>query len=74
MGLILGYFLSRFGFSAYVRKKERAAEKLMRQLDDMIDEPAQVSRVTETEGGRIELPDVDIEAPAGSKEANREKS
>lgn len=74
IGLILGYFLSRFGFSAYVRKKERGAEKLMRALDDMIDEPAQVSRVAESEGGRIELPDGDMEKPASSRSVSREKN
>ncbi len=72
IGLVLGYFLSRFGFSAYVRKKERAAEKLMRELDDMIDEvPAAVASTTESSGS-IELPDAETETEK-QKTSNRVK-
>ncbi len=35
LGLALAYMASRFGFSRFVRKKERAAEKLLRELEGM---------------------------------------
>ncbi len=62
MGLMIGYLLSRFGFSAYVRKKERAAEKLMRELDEMID--YQVTESAEADikesAPLIDIPDAEV--------------
>ncbi len=65
IGLMIGYVLSRFGFSSYVRKKERAAEKLMRELDDMIDEaPPSPIEDKEENQQRIDLPDEGVEEDA----------
>ena len=77
VGLMVGYFLARFGFSAYVRKKERAAEKLMRELDDMIDEAnvpvnASVHEPVNESSPAIELPDETPE-PGGKQSAKRLK-
>lgn len=55
LGLMMGYLFSRFSYSAYVRKKERGAEKLMRRLDDMIEAPADESN--ESVKPKINLPE-----------------
>ena len=66
------YLFSRFGFSAYVRKKERAAEKLMRELDDMIEEPAQAELVAEAP--KIDLPDEEVIKEEKQRAAGRQRT
>ena len=53
---IAAYLFSRFGFSAYVRKKERSAEKLMREIDGLIGNQTEAVSEAKSEA-RIELPE-----------------
>ncbi len=62
LGLTIAYMASRFGFSRYVRKKERAAEKLMRDLEGMADSSEPASTQTSTHQKlNIDLPESEAE-------------
>ena len=66
LGLMIGFLLSRFGYSAYVRKKERAAEKIMRELDGMIERagPSKKALAEKKSEKRIDLPEQESQETA----------
>lgn len=67
VGLMLCYMGARFGFSRFVRKKERAAETLMRELEAMAEAVKPASEKTTT-SKPIDIPD---KAPESQQQSGK---
>lgn len=62
IGFMICYMASRFAFSRFVRKKERSAEKLMRELEAMsVDVVPAVEKTSTTQSGALDIPEVEAE-------------